>query len=469
MPWSRACALLFLASAAWAGPSMSTASNAITRDVDNAGGTFASSGGGAANNNMTGSIGEEVMITTSTSGGGSANNTLRSGFSEIAYYPATLVSLSSGVDITASSMTLNWPTPGYDGNLGVALAGSAYLVQIASASTLGNLNAFQIITVTVSTSAQTVGKIVGSGVTGLDPNTTYFAQVVLRDSDGNVSDLFSTDFTTCVTLAIAPSAGALEFLSVQTGSVTVAWAAPTQPAISSMSNSGYVLQASSNDFGALLPAGAPIFSSTTFSALASTLTLSLSVLGVPLDLSNTYYFQLASLNSVGASSVTTLTRLNFQILQSTGLLSLGTMDPSVARSTVSTSSMVVTNVGNWPVTIQLNASTATAGGSPWALSTSAGIETAVLMGVWYQGALGPPAVGPPASEFTSGFDTVLTTTSVISSTSTAVGNHNFQGNLNGVQIQPGTSATMWFSFTMPTSSVSLGPEKIAVSSQPLYP
>jgi hypothetical protein len=433
---------------------MAAPANAVTRDVENGGGTHSTT----ANNELTGSAGEDVELTTSST----ANNILRSGFSEIAYYPGTLVSLSSGVDITASSMTLNWPTPGYDGTLGAALGGSAYLVQLASASTLGNLNAFQVVTVTVSTSAQTVGKIVGSGLTGLDPNTTYFAQVVLRDSDGNVSDPFSTDFTTCVTLANSPSVGALEFLSVQTGSVTVAWLGPTQPAISSMSNSGYILQASSNNFGALAPPGAPIFSSTTFSALASTLTLSVTSLGVPLDLSNTYYFQVASVNSVGASSAATFTRLNFQILQSTGLLHLGAIDPFVARSTVSTSSMVVTNLGNWPVTIELAASTATLPSSPWTLSTSSDVDTVALLGIWNAGVGGPPAVGPPASLFS----TYLSTGFLASSSGTA---GNYQGGQNGVKLPPGSNITLWFRLFLPTSTSSVGPETIQVSTLGVYP
>jgi len=260
--------------------------------------------------------------------------------------------------------------------------------------------------------------------------------------------------STFTTLANAPPQGLLEFLSVQTGSVTVAWAALAQAPRES-SCEGYVLLASSNNFGALAPAGAPVFSSTTYSVLASTLSLGLA--GVPLDLSSTYYFQVGSLNHAGQVNYTQLPRLNFQILQSTGLLHLGAMDPTVSMSTVSTSSMVVTNVGNWPVTLELSADMATVPSSPWTLSTTPGIETAAMMGVWNAGEPGPPP---------SSFNTFLTPDYRVSQT--GAGN-NYAGTQDAVQVPPGQSRTLWFKFTLPNSSVSLGPETIKVASQPVYP
>ena len=408
-----AAVVLILASAARAGPSMTTANNAISRDVDNGGGTFSST----ANNQMTGSAAEEVALTTSST----ANNILRSGFSTIAYYPGTLLAatpLTAGADISASSVTLHWGAPGYDGSLGAALGGSVYLVQIASQVSLGNFANLNTISVTLSTSGTAAGTGVGAGATGLDPNTTYYSQIFLRDNDGDVSGPFSTDFATFTTLALAPTVGALEFLSVQASSVMVAWVAPYSLAVGSSTNEGYILQGSSNNFGALAPAGAPVFSSTTFSAQASTLTLG--VAGVPLDLSNTYYFQVGSLNWAGQPNYATFTRLNFQIQQSTGLLHLGAMDPTVALSTVSTSSMVVTNVGNWPVTIELSASTATLPSSPWTLATSSAMDTVTLQGVWNSGA-------------------------------------------------PGANITLWFRLFLPTVTSTLGPETIQVSTLGVYP
>lgn len=434
-----------------AGPAMSTANNKISRDVDNGGGAYSST----ANNQMTGSAAEEVALTTSST----ANNLLRSGFATIMSYPGTIASLTTNGGVSTSSTTLNWPTPGYDGNQGVALGGSAYLVQIASNVTYGNLSNLSVVTVSISTSAQALAKIVGSGVTGLDPNTTYYAQVMLRDNDGDVGGPFTTALATFTTLANPPVVGALEFTSIQWSSVAVAWIAPSELSVSSKSNEGYTLLASSNNFGALAPAGAPVISSTTFQALASTLTVGAG--GIPLDLSSTYYFQVGSLNWAGQANYATFSRLNFQIVRSTGLVDIHNIDLTVAKSTVATSSMVVTNVGNWPATILLAASTVTAPSSYWSLGTSSGVEQAALQGVWYTGALGPPAVGPPPSTFT----TFLTTSPVISQAS---GNYS-SASQNGFQLAPGANITMWFRFFFPTSTSSPGHETLQVTAQPVYP
>ena len=431
-------------SSAWAGPPMSSATNSVSRSAVDGGGSTAAS----ATNKITDSIGEEVAATTMTS----ATNRFRGGWPEIAFSPGTLTVLTTRSDVTTSSATLNWNTPGDVGGLGVLPANSAYLVQVASAGFTARFANVNVVSVTLSTSARPVGEAVGGGVTGLDPNTTFFAQIWTRDSDGNVSDGAST-ISTITTLANPPALGALEFLSVQLSSVVVAWAA-FPPGVSSNSGEGYILQASSNNFGALAPAGAPIFSSTTFSVLAST--LAVGVAGVPLDLSNTYYFQVASLNWTGQPNYTTLTKLNFQILQSTGLLHLGAIDPSVALSTISTSSMNVVNIGNWPVTLMLSASTVTAG-SPWSLATAIGVDSITLQGVWYAGSVAPP----PAS-----FNTYLTNTPRISQT--GAGN-NYVGTQNGVQLAPGANITLWFRFFIPTSSSSVGPETIQLTSQPVYP
>src|ERR1035437_10072210 len=94
------------AASARAGPSMSTANNALSRAVDDGGGITATSGALGTNNPVTGSVAETVMITTSTSGTGAGNNLMRSGWSEIAFYPGTLTALTPHADLTTSSLTL---------------------------------------------------------------------------------------------------------------------------------------------------------------------------------------------------------------------------------------------------------------------------------------------------------------------------------------------------------------------------
>jgi hypothetical protein len=371
--------------------------------------------------------------------GANSVNSSNAATATLAAIPATAVTTFTAVD--ANSMSVAWTANGNP--VGV----TTYTVVLTTSQPYPNSDPEN-----VSLSTLPAGASLAATLTGLDPNTTFYFFADARNHAGlETSYVF---LGTAATLAAPPVAGASEFLSVQPGSVTVAWIAPSQPSISSMSNEGYILLASSNNFGALAPPGAPVFSSTTYNVLATTLTLSVSQNGVPLDLSNTYYFQVGSLNWVGQSSVTAFTKLNFQTSQSASLLHLGVIDPSVSRSTVSTSSMVVTNVGNWPVTLELSASTATVGGSPWTLGSSAGVETAVLMGVFNSGLTGPPATA---------FNTLLTGSTVTATAS------NYAANQNAVRIPSGQSRTLWFYFTIPSSSVSLGPETLQISTLGVYP
>jgi hypothetical protein len=444
-------ALLFAVAAALpgsvrAGPAMTTANNSVSRDVDNAGGTYSST----ANNQLTGSVAEEVVIATAAT----AANKLRGGFSTIAYYPGTIASLTVGAGVSASSASLSWPTPGYDGTLGPALGGSAYLIFVASTPVSSSIN-FNNVTVVVSTSGQSVGSGVGAFATGLYANTTSYAQVYLRDDDADVAYPFVTNSSTFVTLALAPSTNTvtLEFTQITSNTVTVAWIAPYQLSVASQTNEGYVLLASSNNFGALAPAGAPVFSSITYNVLDSTLTVGAG--SAPLNLGSTYYFQVGSLNWLGQANYTTLTPLNFQISQSTGLINIA-INSDVAISSVATSSVVITNVGNWPVTVQL---TAVPVSGPWALGAARGAETAVLEGVFDPG---PPA---PAA---AAFSTLLSATPLTAQP--YPGNYaGSSSSYTGYQIQPGQSQTLWFYFQLPASTASMGPEVLSVVSQPLYP
>lgn len=444
-------ALLLPAAGAWAGPPMSTGSNSIPRSVFAAGGSSATT----AANAVVFTVGEEVAFST----GATAANKARAGWPTIASFPNAVTALIPLSDNTVSSATFQWATPGYDGGRGLLQKGSSYILQVASYTAPSVFADTAFITLQVSTNGQPLGGTVGSGVTGLLANTTYFVQLRTLDNDGDASLPF---MSTVTTLANPPVVGASEFLMVSPssytltiGSVTVAWIAGqlSPPDASSMSTGGYVLQASSDDFGAIaLPTPAPVFSSTTYSVLASTLTVGTAA---PLDLTATYYFRVASLNWKGQPNWAVFNKLNFQAQLSTGMIHFGTISPFIARSTVSTSSMVVTNVGNWPVTITLAASTATVPASPWGLAVSSGPDTVALLGVWNAGPPGPPA---------SAFNTPLTSTPLPSQ---AAG--NYAGGQNGFQISPGQSRTLWFLLWLPTSSTTVGPETIRVDARPVYP
>jgi hypothetical protein len=431
------CALSLTASFARAGPPMASTNYAIARSADDGGGRSSAS----TNYQSIDFVAEEIATTTAAS----AHNKIRDGAGEIFFYPGPVLNLTATAGASSATAALSWSSPGYDGGLGALLPGTSYFVAVTTYAVpnvpLAEAN------VSFSTSATNPGTGVGAAAPGLYANTTFYAVLWTLDADGNVSAESSS--STLVTLADAPSLAALTFLAVQPSSVTVAWTgfSASPPAASSQSAEGFILQASSSDFGAL-GAGAPTFSSTTYSVLATTLTVG-SALN-PLNLSSTYYFQVASLNWLGQPNYTTLPKLVYQISQSTGLIKIG-IDSNVALSTISVSSMVVTNLGNWPMTFELTASTQTPG-TPWSLSTSVGIEAVLLQGAWN-------TVQPAAAAFA----TALTTTTVASS---AV---NYAGNETGFQVAPGASATLWFRFSLPTSTVGPLSQVLQVVAQPVYP
>ncbi|HBL15462.1 MAG TPA: hypothetical protein DD417_01505, partial [Elusimicrobia bacterium] len=130
-------------------------------------------------------------------------------------------------------------------------------------------------------------------VTGLDANTTYYFRAASLNH-GGVAGNFTALYATA-TLAGAPSAlpAGQRFLMVGVSSATAAWvAAPASPMAASAE--GYVLYASSTDFGAAAPGGV-LVSSWTFDRRVSTLT----AWSPALEGDTTYYFRVAGLNHNG--------------------------------------------------------------------------------------------------------------------------------------------------------------------------
>lgn len=351
-------------------------------------------------------------------------------------FPGTTVNLTTA-SVSAGAIVFTWSSPGYDGELGSFQPGTTYFIELSSvppaAWSLSGAN------ITLSTRAVTPGTTSFYTASGLLANTTYYMGLWTLDAAGDAS--FASNPSTCSTLSSAPKPYLPAVLAVAADSATLRWAA-LAVAPSSMSAEGYLLQASTAaNFSGI------VYSSQTPNVLLSTLAVS------GLAFNATYYFRVGALNWTGTPDFTVLPPLDFQIKLSTGLISFGTMDPFIARSTVSVSSMVVTNTGNWPATIELMASMATVPSSPWILSTSSGVEAVVLWGLWN-------SVQPPATAF----QTYLTTDTVISQ----IGGH-YAGNQNGVGIPPGQSRTLWFRFWLPTTTVTLAPQVIAVTPQGVYP
>ncbi|MFA6316445.1 MAG: PQQ-binding-like beta-propeller repeat protein, partial [Elusimicrobiota bacterium] len=138
-------------------------------------------------------------------------------------------------------------------------------------------------------------------VSGLLSNTTYFFRVASLNHASSTSPFTALGSTS--TLTNAPISLAEVFLAVYKTSVTANWASlPTNPPdASSKTCEGYVLEASSTNFGALSPGGL-IVSSLTLQVLQSTLT----VHNPALETGTTYYFRVGALNWTGAPNFTAL-------------------------------------------------------------------------------------------------------------------------------------------------------------------
>ncbi len=349
--------------------------------------------------------------------------------------PTTVTDLGAGSP-SSSTVLLTWSAPS-DANYN-PLSGQ-YAIQYAS-YTAGVVWSTANAQVLISTSGVSPGAAQGAVVGGLLSNTTYFFYLWTQDS-GLVWSAISNGATS-QTLAAPVSAASGVPLSVSTsGVVAVGWTAlPASPQSSACE--GYVLQESSTDFN-----GGTIVSSSTPNGLASQLTLS------GLNTGATMYFRLATLNWSASPDTVTLTPVDLQVSPSTGLIVMG-LDATVAFSTVSVSSIVVTNVGNYPLTLMVSGSTATAG-SPWVLAISSGIEQPVLQGEWN-------STQPTPASFT----TAITSAPVASG---ALGGA-YAGGQSGKALAPGASVTMWFQFWAPKSTVAANvQEALQVLFQSVYP
>ena len=427
------CLLAAGGSSAWAGGSMASATNSVFRDAADSGGSASAS----ATNKLTGSVAEAGVKAQA-----SATFRLVAGGEALFSFPGKITDFA-GLATLTNSATIQWTTVGYDGALGALAQGTSYYVRIASYTTPDTFN-FPGASLWFSTgpTGTSPGAAVSSVTINLVPNTTFFATAFVLDADGNLS--FMSNMSTMTTLANPPNTLASTYLFVFPTSATLNWQA-LRPNTASATAEGYSLEASSTNFGALLPGGV-VLTSVTANVLASTLTVA------NLDLGTTWYFRVGSLNYVGAPNYTTLQRLNFQIFPSSSGLSFGLIDPQLYSSTVSISSVVVANVGNLPVTLQLFAGTTTAGGSPWTLGSSVGLEQVLLQGQFNSAA-------PTSGSFS---------TALLSSTQTATASA-FAGNQTAVQIPPGQTRTLWFQFWLPTSTIALTKQTLQVNVLGIFP
>jgi hypothetical protein len=274
--------------------------------------------------------------------------------------------------------------------------------------------------------------------TGLNPNTTYYARVQAQSEDGVVSPYSNVVLLPTLSNPVSIPSGAP--VTITASSITEGWAAlPTSP--SSATCEGYELDVSTTNF-----ASGTVYSSTTFSDLASTLTVS------GLNTGTTMYLRVATFNWNGAPNYVFLSSANIQISPSIATIVMG-LDSNVVFSTVSVSSVVITNVGNLPLTLVVSGSTTTAG-SPWVLSVSSSVEAPVLQGEWN-------STQPTSASFATAI-----TNAPVSSTAGA----NYAGGQSGQSVPSGASVTMWFKFWAPTSTTAGNTQQVLqVLYQAVYP
>jgi hypothetical protein len=433
---------------------MGTSTNALPVNTVSSGGSLSST----ASNLSTSTVAEPIASNPART----TSNIMYPGGMNIFSFPGTVINFGSNT-VTNTAASFAWTTPGYDGNTGGTLqAGSSYFIVITTYTSSPTdpdfaypfTNGVLIATGTIGTG---LGKLVFATASSLMPNSTYFATLFTADNQGDIS--YSSNMSSFSTLANPTLSLATTFEDIFYTSTTVEWAAllPHLAGESStMTGEGFELDASSTNFGALTPGGV-IYTSMTFNNAASTLTVDGA--GQPLEFANTYYFRVGSLNWESVPNYIALQRLNLQISLSTIGVSFGNFNP-VLGSTVSISSAQVVNLGNVPVTLQVAGKMTTAGGSPWTLGAAHDVDVVLLQGLWNNAT--PSAANP---DWTSITNSTLTSSGVLGGayyTGAGLGQNAFE-------IQPGSSATMWFKFTPPTSTSSVAKETMAIQYTPIYP
>jgi hypothetical protein len=289
-----AAGLLAGAAAARAGDPMTSETQAIPQSAVDAGGD---NQGASAGNALDAAAAEDLQRSTMTS----ASYILGLGGMEVYSRPNPVTDLA-GIQATASSATLTWSAPGWDGDQGALGPGSTYYVRVASYTVPDTFSPQYAAKLGLASAVP--GTLISTGTpAALIPNTTWFSQAWVLDRGRNLS--FASNRSTFTSLTVAPRTLVTTFQAVYPASVTVSWAAlpRSPPDASSKTAEGYVLEASSTNFGALAPGGV-IYSSATTNVLCSTLTIVDQPF--PLSSANTYYFRVGALNWVGVSSYTFL-------------------------------------------------------------------------------------------------------------------------------------------------------------------
>jgi len=264
---AAAACLLLLASWASADTRLDGSTESIPRNAITSAGSLATSAGLSFHN----ALAENAV--SSFSGAGFQ---FYSGLMNISAQPGTITTITA-LSKSTGTLELAWTAPGLDGFLGDVTAGYyriAYSSDPAQVSTFSPLNyTVEFPTVVVPNSPQSYT------LTGLQPNTTYFAQVYLSDARKYVAEKSPTNQSS--TLANVPPP---VISGVFYSSVTISWTLPV-----AYGAEGFRVDSSTTNFGSLYPGGT-VVSSVTNSGVVVTLTLA------GLNSGTTYFFKLGSLN-----------------------------------------------------------------------------------------------------------------------------------------------------------------------------
>lgn len=324
--------------------------------------------------------------------------------------------------VNLSSMSVSWTTNSNPVNV------TSYTVVLTPNPVFPNAdpgNVFQ--------STFPAGTALNATVNPLDPNTTYYLYVAAMNHAGILTSY--VDLSTAVATRPLPVGLQDEpFVTVDLASAAAQWVPRPSLAqdVSSMSAGGYVVEASSTNFGSLTPGGA-VYSSATWNVLLSTLTVA--VVPTPAHLCETHYFRAAALSWGGLPSVytalgSTRASAEYGVIIGTLDLNLGSVD--VNSELVITQSLQLTNDG-CPVTYHVKATTVTPG-SLWSIATTSGTETFTLQAMFN-------SVQPALADFE---DADLLTDVAAPATPTI-----FAGDQTGEAVPLAQDRFLWFKLGMP--------------------
>ncbi|MBI5596114.1 MAG: hypothetical protein HY928_08510 [Elusimicrobia bacterium] len=447
-----AAGILALLIAAGAGPAraaarMDSPSYVLRPSADQSGGGEGAVS--ASDYRLGGSVGEVGSAMASAS-----DYRLASGSRRLLHYPNVITGLTALAGISESSVTLQWSAPGHDGALGRLQPGASYFIVISSDpdptefvfSNASGLDAsVRVATHGVGGLGVPPGTTDSAPAQALVPNTTWFAEIWALDTDGNLS--FASPRSTFTSLARKVTLLAQPIFDVGDTSITLSWAALplSPPDASSMTAEGYLIEASSTDFGVLFPGGV-VISSMTQDVLVSTLAVGADT---PLEYCTTYYFRVGSLNWIGSTNYMTIdpypTYDDDATETSTHLLDLGPQ--LLAQESVIPTGIVVTNTGRCPATYSLSATTVTTD-SPWQVFAGPGLDRFSLIAGF--NATEPAPVDFGAEDFLSD-SRVPATASVF-----AIGQ-------NGYRVPRGELRTLWLKLKTPLVSSTEAEQDIRVT------